>query len=417
MSEFSEFINRLWALKLASNGSKKVALKKAKNRILAKDIICKYNIPRFDNSAMDGFALILGHEKYNIKGSIFAGDLSEICVKNNDAFLITTGAKIPQNANAIAQQEIVEINRGELRIKNEIKPNQHIKFCGEDFKKGEILLKKGAILNAQNIGILSSQGIKKVCVQKKIKIAIFSSGNEIVNLNSKLQGTQIYDINSHFLRAAFAHYPCKIIYSGILKDNKKIVKSALESALKKYDIIITSGGASGGQKDYMCEVLESLGGEMLLNGLNIKPGRPIRLAKFGEKFILCLPGNPIGAFMNAILSLPILIYKKLGSNYIYPRAIEAINANDLNIKNNTAHFILGHFDGRKFWAFNAGKYQASQIKPLFQSNAIAIFQENENHAPAGYFINTNAKMGAKIRIILYECEFLDKITDFCDKKD
>lgn len=406
MMNLDKYLEFLSGLKVAHKGEKRISILKAKGRILRENISCKIPIPRFDNSAMDGYAIRFEkganpYKSYKIKGSIFAGDSSEYILQKNDAFCIMTGAKVPKNCDCIVQKEKVTIRGNEAILQEKPFKNQCIKFCGEDFKKGEILLKKGAVLDSNAIGILATQGISKVCVKKRVQIIIFGSGNEIAPLDSKLKNNQIYDINSHFIRANFGELNCKIKYGGILGDSTKTLKSALKKAVQKYDIIITSGGVSVGDKDYIHAVLEKIGVEILNDGINIKPGRPVVLSKFGmnrkDCFILSLPGNPIGAFLQSYFCLPILVAKFSGIAFkdfdSLLESHEMPNSADFRTTKGTAHIMLGSVSDSQFVAFNGGKYQGAQVAPLLQSSALAIIQNKD-------FV----KKGEIIRILPYKVQ-------------
>lgn len=427
MMSLDKYLEFLSGLKVAHKGDKFVSILKAKGRILSENITCKIPIPRFDNSAMDGYAIRFEkganpYKSYKIKGSIFAGDSSEYILQKNDAFCIMTGAKVPKNCDCIVQKEKVTIRGNEAILQEKPFKNQCIKFCGEDFKKGEILLKKGAVLDSNAIGILATQGISKVCVKKRVQIIIFGSGNEIAPLDSKLKNNQIYDINSHFIRANFGELNCKIKYGGILGDSTKTLKSALKKAVQKYDIIITSGGVSVGDKDYIHAVLEKIGAEILNDGINIKPGRPVVLSRLSAKnsanlnanrganfranlntnrkecFILSLPGNPIGAFLQSYFCLPILVAKFSGIVFrdfdSLLESHEMPNSADFRTTKGTAHIMLGSVSDSQFFAFNGGKYQGAQVAPLLQSNALAIINDKDL-----------AKKGEIIRILPYKPRF------------
>ncbi|MGX3010898.1 molybdopterin molybdotransferase MoeA [Helicobacter sp. 23-1044] len=443
MMDLDKYLELLSGLKVAHKGEKRISILKAKGRILSENITCKIPIPRFDNSAMDGYAVRFErgakpYKSYCIKGSIFAGDSREYILQKNDTFCIMTGAKVPKNCDCIVQKEKVEIRGSEAILQVTPQKNQCIKFCGEDFKKGEILLKKGAILDSNAIGILATQGISKVCVKKRVKIIIFGSGNEIAPLDSPLKNNQIYDINSHFIRANFGNLNCKIKYGGILGDSAKTLKSALKKAAQKYDIIITSGGVSVGEKDYIHAVLAKMGAKILSDGINIKPGRPVVLSKFSinrkgressanlnanlanlnanrganfkanlstnrkDCFILSLPGNPIGAFLQSYFCLPILVAKFSGvpfkgfDSLIDSR--EMPNGADFRATKGTAHIMLGSVKDWQFFAFNGGKYQGAQVAPLLQSSAFAIIQSKD-------FV----KKGEIIRILPYKVKFMQNL--------
>lgn len=410
MVDLQKYLANLSALKIANDalvGEKRISILNAKGRILSENIVCKIPIPRFDNSAMDGYALRFErnetpYKSYDIKGSIFAGDSGEYILQKNDTFNIMTGAKVPKNCDFVIQKEKVEIRENSVILKESPKKNQCIKFSGEDFKKGEILLKKGTLLDSSAIGILATQGISKVAIKKRVKIIIFGSGNEIAPLDSPLKNNQIYDINSHFIRANFGHLNCKIKYGGILSDSPKTLRSALKNATKKYNIIITSGGVSVGEKDYIHGILRDLGAKILADGINIKPGRPVVLSTLQNSFILSLPGNPIGAFLQSYFALPILVAKfsRIAFNG-FDSLLESrkvANGADFKSTNGTAQIMLGTIKdstkGAEFFAFHSGKYQGAQVAPLLKSDTLAIITNKD-------FV----KKGEMISVLPYKVRF------------
>lgn len=405
MENLNSYLRKLNALNITPKGDKRVYITKAQGRILSEDIVCKIAIPRFDNSAMDGYAIRLNknkpYESYAIKGEIFAGDSKNYALKDNEAFYIATGARVPKNCDCVIQKELIEIKDNALFLRAIPAKNQCIKLRGEDFKKGEILLKRGKILDSSDIGILAMQGISKVSVRKKVKIIIFGSGDEVARLDTPLKNNQIYDINSHFIRANFRHLNCKITYGDIIKDNAKALESTLKNALKKYDIIITSGGVSVGERDYIHRILQSLKAEILADSINIKPGRPVVLSTLQDKFILNLPGNPIGAFLQSYFCLSILVAKFSDLNHKIAesplKSLEIPNGADFKVSKNTTHIILGNIKDDAFFAFNNAKYQGAQIAPLLKSSVFAVIENFSD--------KSCVKKGEKVRIFPIKPKF------------
>lgn len=413
MENLSNYLHKLYALNIAHKGNKSISISKAKGRILGENIKCKIAIPRFDNSAMDGFAISLKSDNspypsYKIKGQIFAGDSKDYILNNDEAIMITTGARVPKNCDCVIPKELVEVKGDILTLKTIPVKNQCIKFRGEDFKENEILLKKGNVLNTRDIGILATQGISKVCVKKRVKIVIFGSGNEVASLDKRLKDNQIYDINSHFIRTNFSHLNCKIKYGGILNDNVKIIESHIKKALKKADIVITSGGVSVGEKDYIHKIIQRLNVEIIADAINIKPGRPVVLSQYRNKFILNLPGNPIGAFLQSYFCLPILIAKfsekcdKIAEskhNILESllKSSEIPNGSEFKVTKNTTHIMLGNVKDNAFFAFNDGKYQGAQIAPLFKSGVFVAFESDDSKSVI--------KKGEMIRIFRVKPKF------------
>lgn len=412
MLDIKDFLNLIYSLKVENKGSEFICLDKAIGRILADNIICKYSIPRFDNSAMDGYALKINYDSYDVVGNIFAGDNKSISIKDNEAYKITTGAKIPNGADSVIQQELTNVDGNKLTLNSPLKEGMNIKFKGEDFKENDILLFKGDKIDAKSIAILASQGINKVKVYKLPKIIILGSGNEVIPLdildckeenNHLINESSIYDINSIFLKAMLKDFCCD--YGGVINDDKNIIYDTLKYAIDNYDIVITSGSASVGDKDYIFEVLKELKANILVDKINIKPGKPFKLSFLNKTFILSLPGNPIASFITFMLSVPNIATMISGGKKCYLSSISAINRTYFKLKANSCNAVLGNYANGEFNIFNNGKYQNSSFLPLVSSNAFAIFDMNVDEVLAG----------SKIFIITYDFIFLDIITSIINK--
>ncbi len=225
--------------------SELISLEKAKDRILAKDLYARKNLPSFDNAALDGYAFNYTdiNEALEIKGTIFAGDKNFYTVAKNECYKIMTGAKMPKNADTILMLEDEYIEENKLIIKKTPKQYNAYRYKGEELKKGEILLQKGTKLNDKHIALLASQGLYKIEVIRKIRIGIFSSGNELKEPWQECDEESIYNANALPLLTMLQNAS----YLGIIKDDFKSTKEALENT--NFDLLITSGGASVGEAD------------------------------------------------------------------------------------------------------------------------------------------------------------------------
>ena len=271
----------------------------ALGRIIAKDIQSSSDVPNYHNSAMDGYAICFsknGDLTFKIIGSALAGSLEDFQIKPGEALEIMTGGKIPQGASAVVPIELISIDGNSIRIKLLPKIDANIRRIGEDIAKGQVILKSGQFIRPAEIGLLASLGIGKVEVFKKLRVAYFSTGDEVIGVGNILEQGQVYDSN-HYTIGAMLQAPCiETIDLHNVPDNKIMIKDTLLLASQKADLIITSGGVSVGKADFMKEVLAEIG-EILFWKLAIKPGRPLAYGTIKGAHYFGLPGNPVSAMV------------------------------------------------------------------------------------------------------------------------
>lgn len=341
------------------------------NRVLAKDFTAKLNSPRFNNSALDGYAFNYEDKDHPLKivGASFAGD-KEQKIGKFECMKIMTGAIYPQGSDTTLQVEDANFDEnGNLLIKKDIKKYNACKFAGEEFKTGDLLLKKGEILNSAKIMLIASQGIDKIEVLKLPKIAIFSTGNEIKNLGENLSSTEIYDANSYGIMAIFAKFGIICDYKGIIKDDLTSIKEAIKKC-EEYDFIITSGGASKGEADFMSKAFLELSYEKIIDGVKVKPGKMNKIFKKDEKLAFVLPGNPGSAYLVSMFFVMEAIAKFCGFDLEEPQI--AILSEDVKLNENRANFIFGTLKDGIFYPFN--KIFSYQITNLSSQNAVALIE-------------------------------------------
>ncbi|WP_348518188.1 molybdopterin molybdotransferase MoeA [Campylobacter sp. CCS1377] len=349
-----------------------ISLEKAKGRILAKDLYARKNLPSFDNAALDGYAFNYEdlNEALKIKGTIFAGDKNTYEINKNECFKIMTGAKIPKNADTILMIEDECIENSKLIIKKPPKKHNAYRYKGEELKKDELLLKKGTRLNARHIALLSSQGLYKIQVIRKIRVGIFSSGDELKEPWRDCDEESIYNANALPLLAMLK--TCDTSYLGIIKDDFSTTKEALKNT--NFDLLITSGGASVGEADFMEKALDELGFTPLFKGLKARPARPTKLYQKDKNLVLILPGNPMAAYLSAFIFTKKII-NLLSGNLENPLKIHALMGSDLKVKSGRNNLILGNLENEVFYPFNDGKYGSGMILPLINSEFLLISEE------------------------------------------
>jgi len=294
-------------------GTELISLEKSLNRFLAKDLVSKLYLPPFNNSAVDGYTLLKSNLNNNSNilinnKRIVAGDKQNIYLKKNTVSRIFTGAKMPLNSKTVVMQENVKLFNNKLKINKLPKYGENCRLKGEDIKKGQKILEKGEKIKVNNINLIAAIGKKKIIVNKKIKIGYYTSGNELQKPTENLKGSEINNSNFYSLHALLNQAYIKQKFLGNLKDNKKLVINSLLKNAKKFDIIITTGGASVGEEDHLIDAVNQIG-KVYFWKTAIKPGRPLAIGKINKTIIICLPGNPVSVhLLYGMLIKPLIEY-------------------------------------------------------------------------------------------------------------
>lgn len=293
----------------------KVGLDKTLHRVLAKDIFAEIDVPHFRKAAMDGFAVIaedtfsasnINPKKLIVKEKINIGQLPQRALNRGECAQIPTGAPLPDNADSVLMVEYCERYDHTVEFYKAVTPGENVIDIGSDIKKGSLLLKKGTVLNPRFIGLLASQGMSEVPVKKKPTIAYFSTGSEILSIHEQLSAGKVFDINSYTLVNSIKENGGSVLFLGILKDDKKLIKEKINEGLKRADFLLLSGGSSLGAEDLLVEVIQELG-EVIIHGIAVKPGKPVLVGKVNNTLVLGLPGYPASALSDFyILVLPLM---------------------------------------------------------------------------------------------------------------
>lgn len=352
----------------------KVPLSDCLNRILFTDIKCIKNIPSYDNSAMDGFAFNgddIG-KKLIVKGVILAGDTNIYTIKSNEAYKIMTGAKVPNGADTIIPIENAKsFDEDYVVLPDDIKRGSHYRSKGEDYALESGIFKKGQKINATMVSLLATQGLSVIDVYVLPKIAVLSTGSELREPWDNASEDEIYNSNSSGIIAILAEHNFNASYIGVVPDNLEDTTSFFDS-LKSYDIIISTGGISVGDADFVGEAFLKNGLEVIFHGVNVKPGRPTMMGKMGDTFVMAMPGNPLTALINtSLLSIP-LIYKISGAIQYHHNFVYAKNTKAFKTKKGRANIVLGLLEDGEFTAFNKNKYGSGMFSPVANSNSVVI---------------------------------------------
>lgn len=343
--------------------------------VLAEDIIAKHNLPPYDNSAMDGYAVKLedAGKCVEVKHTIFAGDNSNEKLKLGFAIKIMTGAKIPDGCESIVPIETVIACEDGIMLPQNLQANCHVRFCGEDIERDSLLLSDGEKLYAHHITLLASQGISHIKVYKKPKIAIFASGDELKMHFENVESYQLYNTNTPTFFSRALELGCDVDFIGTAHDSLEDIHLHIQSALES-DLIITSGGVSVGDADFTKEAFGAFGYEIFFDKVEIKPGKPTTFGKVGKTLVLNLPGNPLAAALNFELFGQSIILALSGNKAKYLSVIHTKMANDYKLKLGRRSLVPGFFDGKLFTPFE--NFAPGMISPLAVSNAYIIIDED-----------------------------------------
>ena len=341
-------------------------LQSAVGKVLAQDVLAQYDAPQFDNSAMDGYAVADPEgagTSFSLVGRIAAGDTADIVLQPGQCVRIFTGAPVPQGGTAVVPQEkVAEVTEAGIRLAEPLRPAANIRFRGEEYAAGAVLLRAGLLLDAAAIALAASQGHAELPVLRTLKVAVFSSGDELLEPGQPLTDGKIFDANRHQLLAWMQGLPVEVVINARLPDNAEITRQRLEEAAQQCDVILTSGGVSVGEEDHMRTALSAIG-DMYMWKLAIKPGKPFGWGQAGRAHVFMLPGNPVATYVTFfMLALPAM-RKLMGLRQVHPVAIP-VRAAFTRSKPDTrreflrAHITLGE-DG--FWQAQVSQGQGSHM--------------------------------------------------------
>ncbi len=313
-------------------------------RVLNEDILSGIEMPAFDRSAMDGYALNhLDAEKVPVKlkciGLIQAGEVFNKKLKRGECVKIMTGAEVPANADTVVMVEYTRVTEEGAEILRAAQKGENIFFQGEDFKKKQLVLEKGTEILPSHIGILATVGRKFVKVISKPKVAVLNTGGEIVSLGEKLGRNKIYNSNGPMLQALLESDGITPIRLGIAKDNSNELKEKIKKGLDA-DILLISGGVSMGDYDLVPDILEELGVKKIFHKVNIKPGKPVFFGTKNKTVIFGVPGNPVSNFVAYHIFIRAVIQKMMGEQSPGPGFKEGFATTDFHKKPGRRYFAL-----------------------------------------------------------------------------
>jgi len=363
-----------------------VMIDRALGRVIAHEVICRKNMPAFDNSAMDGFAVRTADagKRVRVIGTIYAGDIPpRQPLRPGEAWRIMTGAQVPPGVETVVPIEnCPEVTQTHVTLPENLKPGNNIRLRGEEQREGSALFPAGVRLEASHIAMLSAQGIVAVTAYTPLRIAVVSTGDEIREPWESSTEDEIYNANAFGITALLSTYGFAPTYAGSIPDSLEATVAFIAD-LKGYDVVISTGGISMGDADFLYEAFERNGMEPIFHGVNVKPGRPAMMGMMGSTFVMAMPGNPLTAMVNIhLLSIPVL-FKLQGASAWYHPFVHAENAVPFKARPGRTNLVLGTLRDGRFHVTRNNKYGSGMLTPLMESNAVAVFGEERSGAEAG----------------------------------
>ena len=305
MMSVDEAVSIIAARVTAVQDIETVSLTAADGRILAKEISAPLPLPPFTNSAVDGYAVRSGdlaqveEQAFPVAGRVQAGAAAQGPVEPGHAVRIFTGAPMPQGADTVFMQEDVRLDQGRVVLPAGLKPGANVRMAGEDIPAGHSALAAGQRLRPQDVALAAAFGLTHVEVRRRIRVAVFSTGDELVSPGASRGAAQLFDSNRFMLMAMLMRLGCEVSDLGILRDDRVSLASALKSVAGTLDLILTTGGVSTGEEDHVKAAVESVG-TLVLWRMAIKPGRPVAMGIIGGTPFIGLPGNPVASFVTFV---------------------------------------------------------------------------------------------------------------------
>jgi putative molybdopterin biosynthesis protein len=362
-------------------GVERVPLSQAYDRVLAEDVVASIDVPPFDRSTVDGYAVraldTFGADEDMAKtlrfcGSTSVGEPPRVVVERGTTVETVTGAPLPKGADAAVMLEHTSRKDDTVFVYRPVSLGENVMRASSDIKKGEILLESGRRLTPREVGVLAAVGSTEVTVYKRPRVAVLSTGAEIMELGRPLSPGKVYDINAYALSAAVLECGGEPINLGIVPDERDRLKQVLERALGSADVVITSGGVSVGPKDIVPEVVNSLGEPgVLVSGVAVKPGKPVTIALIKGKPIFSLPGHPTSSLLMFHLIVRPVISSMTGRPEDSPIFLKARTATKLFSARGRRTFVMV-----KLIRDEAGELLASPV-PLGLSGAITTLAKAE----------------------------------------
>ena len=369
-------------------------IRHALGQVLAEDIHSTINVPPHTNSAMDGYAVrgddlpAEGSAHLRLIGKSFAGAPFEGSVGAGQCVRIMTGAVLPDGADTVIMQEHVETDGDAVVIQAGHQRGQNVRHPGEDISIGDVVLQQGRRLLPADIGILASMGMAQVSVWRRPRVAFFSTGDELCDLGQQPAEGQIHDSNRHVIASMLCRLDLETLDLGIIPDDREAIEQAFRQAGEEADAVITSGGVSVGEADFVKEILEAMGSIDFWK-IAMKPGKPLAVGRIGKALFFGLPGNPVSAMATFYQFVRPALLRMQGEDAAPPRTFQARCSNRLKKRPGRVDFQRGRLeqDDRGEWVVHTTGLQGSHVlTSMSRANCFIILPRDSADVEAGSLV-------------------------------
>jgi molybdopterin molybdotransferase len=382
--------------------TERLSVRAALGRVLAEDVVSPLNVPAHDNSAMDGYAVRFadlksdGEATLKITGTAFAGAPFRGAVKAGECVRIMTGGVVPPGADTIVMQEHVKAVQDRVTIGSGHKKGQNLRRAGEDLAAGQIALTRGLPLRPADVGLIASLGIGEVTVYRKLRVAFFSTGDELVSIGAQLKEGQIYDSNRYTIHGMLTRLGCEVLDMGVVRDDPQLLEKAFHDAADAADVVITSGGVSVGEADFVKELLNKLG-EVVFWKIAMKPGRPLAYGKIGHAHFFGLPGNPVSVMVTFYQFVRDALLKLSGRDPVPPLPTFKVPCvSNLKKAPGRTEFQRGilQCDAHGTWSVRVTGEQGSGIlRSMSEANCFIILPDTQGNVASGTLVEVQVLEG------------------------
>jgi len=373
----------------ASTPPELVAVTRARERVLAEDLLAPFDVPPKDNSAVDGYAVASDDvpaaraRELDVVGEIMAGETFAGTVAAGQTVRIMTGAPMPRGADTVYPQEVVERHGDRLRV-GPISKGSNVRKRGEDIQAGTVAIERGTVLRPQELGLVTSLGQWQVLVHRRPRVALLSTGDEVAEPGTPRRAGQIYDANRFTLRGSIEQCGGEVVDLGIVADVREELRARLLEAAGIGDMVVTSGGVSVGVLDFVKDVLDEIGAIYFWQ-VAMQPGRPLAFGRIGPAHFFGLPGNPVASMLAFMLFVRPAIYKLAGRRRLFPETAEAIAVEAMSKKKGRREFKRGivQWQNGRWEARTTGPQGSGILSSMAAGNCLIVLDEARGDVAVG----------------------------------
>jgi molybdopterin molybdotransferase len=366
--------------------AEKIPTKEILGRVLAEDIVPRINVPAHDNSAMDGYAIRFSDVEKPLReiGTALAGKPFHGQLGAGECVRIMTGAVIPPGADTVVIQEVVKKEGERVIVPPGQKKAQNVRYAGEDLKVGTAVLKSGKLLKPADVGLIASLGIGEVRVRRRLRVAFFATGDELASIGQPLKEGEVYDSNRYTVHGMLARLGVEAIDMGVIRDNPVELEKAFRTAAEKADVVITTGGVSVGEADFIKQMMAKLG-EVLFWKIAMRPGRPMAFGRIGDAFLFGLPGNPVAVMVTFYQFVRDALLHMSGREDAPIPLLKAVSAESLRKVPGRTEYQRGIlFKEQGEWKVRTTGQQGSGVlRSMSEANCFIVLEHERGQVKAG----------------------------------